>query len=66
MENQPEAVIDVYQGEDPTASKNTFIGSFVLDDLPSNLPAGSEIEVSFEYNLNGIVEVSALEPKEAE
>ncbi len=61
MENQPEAVIDVYQGEDPTASKNTFIGSFVLDDLPSNLLAGSEIEVSFEYNLNGIVGVSALE-----
>lgn len=61
MENQPETDIEVYQGEDPTASKNTFIGAFVLDDLPSNLPLGSEIEVSFEYNLNGIVEVSALE-----
>ncbi len=61
MENQPEADIEVYQGEDSTASKNTFIGSFVLDELPPNLPLGSEIEVSFEYNLNGIVEVSALE-----
>ena len=60
-EDQREAEIEVYQGEEPTASKNTFIGSFVLDDLPPDLPLGSEIEVSFEYNLNGIVEVSALE-----
>jgi molecular chaperone DnaK len=62
MDNQPEAQIDVYQGENPTASKNTLVGSFVLEDLPPNLPEGSEIEVSFHYNLNGIVEVSALEP----
>jgi len=61
MKNQEEADIEVFQGEDSTASKNTFIGSFVLDELPPNLPKGSEIDVSFEYNLNGIVEVSALE-----
>ena len=34
-----------------------------MDKLPKKLPAGSEIEVSFEYNLNGIVEISAIERK---
>jgi len=51
--------IDAFQGEKPVASENTAIGSFQLGELPKNLPAGSEIDVSFTYNLNGIVEVTA-------
>jgi molecular chaperone DnaK len=61
VDNQREARIDAFQGEDPVASKNTSIGSFLLEDLPKRLPAGSEIDVSFAYNLNGIVEVRARE-----
>jgi molecular chaperone DnaK len=53
--------INAYQGENPTASNNTPLGSFELDGLPEKLPAQSEIEVTFRYNLNGIVEISALE-----
>ncbi|MBA7688229.1 Chaperone protein DnaK [subsurface metagenome] len=59
--NQKAVHIDAYQGENPAASKNTFIGSFIMHGLPQKLPAGSEIDVNFEYNLNGIVEVSAFE-----
>jgi molecular chaperone DnaK len=58
---QESVEITAYQGEDPAASKNTFLGSFILEDLPPGLPANSEIEVTFEYNLNGIVEITALE-----
>ena len=58
--DQREVDIEVYQGEDPTASKNTYIGTLVLDELPPNLPEDSEIDVTFEYDLNGVVEVSAL------
>jgi molecular chaperone DnaK len=51
--------VEAFQGERPVASENTFIGSFLLEELPKNLPAGSEIDVTFTYDLNGIVEVSA-------
>jgi len=39
------------------------IGSFLLDDLPKNLPMGSEIDVTFAHDLNGIVEISARDRK---
>jgi len=61
VENQREIDIEAFQGENPAASKNTFIGSFVLKKLPKKLPEGSKIDVNFEYNLNGVVEISALE-----
>jgi molecular chaperone DnaK len=61
VHNQKSVEITAYQGENPSASKNTLLGSFILKDLPPKLPAGSEIAVTFEYNLNGIVEISALE-----
>jgi len=58
---QESVEVIAYQGENPVASKNTLLGSFILDDLPPGLSAGSEIAVTFEYNLNGIVEITALE-----
>jgi len=61
VKNQQAITIDAYQGEDPMATKNTFIGSFTMDKLPKRLPEGSEIDVTFEYNLNGVVEVMATE-----
>jgi len=61
VKNQKQILIDAYQGENSTASKNRSIGSFYLKKLPKNLPENSEIEIKFEYNLNGIVEISAME-----
>jgi molecular chaperone DnaK len=60
FDNQKHVEVETFQGESPVASENTFIGSFLLD-LPRKLPAGSEIDVSFAYDLNGTVEVSARE-----
>jgi len=61
MKNQKAVDIEVYQGENPAATNNTPLGAMVMDKLPKNLPAGSEIEITFEYNLNGIVDISAFE-----
>ena len=61
VDGQEAVMVEVFQGEESQASKNTPIGSFSLAHLPKKLPAGSEIDVAFEYNLNGIVEISATE-----
>lgn len=62
-ENQTAVKIDIYQGEDQSVNNNSFIASFVLDNLPKNLPSGSEVDITFEYNINGLVEVSAQDRK---
>ena len=61
VDNQEEVLIEVYQGEDAQASNNALVGSFSLENLPKKLPAGSEIDVTFTYNLDGVVEVTASE-----
>lgn len=51
--------IEIYQGEREWAEQNHFLGEFLLDDIPFN-PRGLErIDVTFGYNLNGILEVTA-------
>lgn len=62
-ENQSAVKIDIYQGENQSINNNSYIASFVLDNLPKNLPSGSEVDITFEYNINGLVEVSAQERK---
>jgi molecular chaperone DnaK len=59
--SQEAVEITAYQGENPIASKNMPLGSFLLEDLPPGLPEGAEIEVTFEYNLDGVVEITARE-----
>jgi molecular chaperone DnaK len=63
VDGQKAVKIEAFQGEQPVAPDNTFIGSFILDKLPRNLPAGSEIDVTFSYDLNGVIEVSAQDRK---
>nr|WP_275935979.1 Hsp70 family protein [Clostridium haemolyticum] len=51
--------MDVYQGEQKLATKNIKIGEFILKGIPK-APAGKEaIEVSFNYDLNGMLQVFA-------
>jgi len=53
--------INVVQGDSPTASLNTSLGQFTLTGIP-NGPAGhARIEVSFEIDSDGIVNVSAID-----
>lgn len=58
-EGQEAAQIDIYQGESRTASSNHFLGTFTVNEIPYG-PAGREqIDVSFAYDLNGLLQVSA-------
>jgi len=57
--NQEAVEIKVYQGENPIASENTLLGEFLLEDIPP-APAGApQIIVTFDYDVDGIVHVSA-------
>ncbi len=57
---QTQVLVQVYQGESDVATSNRLIGKFYLQDIPAK-PSGEEpIEVSFTYNLNGILEVEAV------
>jgi molecular chaperone DnaK len=58
-DNQPSVEIHVLQGERPMASENKSIGRFILDGIlpaPRGLP---QIEVKFDIDANGILNVSA-------
>ena len=58
-DNQPSVEVNVLQGERPMAEENKRIGKFMLDGiLPA--PRGTpQIEVTFDINADGILEVSA-------
>ena len=51
--------IEIYQGESEWAEQNHFLGEFLLDGIPKNLKEPERIDVTFGYNLNGILEVTA-------
>ncbi|MFC5850092.1 molecular chaperone DnaK [Deinococcus petrolearius] len=59
--NQPGVEINVLQGERPMASDNKSLGRFKLEGIPP-MPAGRpQIEVTFDIDANGILNVSARE-----
>lgn len=49
--------IQVYEGYAPFVYDNTEIASFKVDGIPAKLKGEEKIEVEFEYNLNGVLEV---------
>lgn len=58
-DNQTEVNIDIYEGDAPVVWENTKIADFNLSGIPEG-PAGTEgIEIEFNYDLNGILEVKA-------
>ncbi|NUM35093.1 MAG: Hsp70 family protein [Candidatus Brocadiae bacterium] len=61
--DQKKVGIRVFQGEEPTASKNTFLGEFFLENLAVTKKGMPEIVVNFDYDVNGIVHISALDKK---
>jgi len=60
-DNQPEVEIVVYQGERPMARDNKVLGTFKLAGLPPAPRNVPKIEVSFDIDANGILNVHALD-----
>ena len=58
-DNQPSVDINVLQGERSMANDNRSIGRFQLSDIPPAQRGVPQIEVSFDIDANGIINVSA-------
>ncbi len=58
-DNQPSVEIHVLQGERPMATQNRTLGRFHLSDLPPAQRGVPQIEVTFDVDANGILNVSA-------
>ena len=59
VDNQPAVDIHVLQGERPMASDNKTLGNFRLDSIPAAPRGVPQIEVKFDIDANGIVNVTA-------
>ena len=60
-DNQPSVEIHVLQGERPMANDNKTIGRFHLDNIPPAPRGVPQIEVTFDIDANGIINVSATD-----
>jgi molecular chaperone DnaK len=58
-DNQTQVEIHVVQGERPMASDNKSLGKFILDGIPPSPRGVPQIEVTFDIDANGILNVSA-------
>jgi molecular chaperone DnaK len=58
-DNQSAVTIRVYQGEREMAADNKMLGQFNLEDIPPTPRGLPQIEVAFDIDANGIVNVSA-------
>jgi len=60
-DNQPGVEIHVLQGERPMASDNKTLGRFMLDGIPPAPRGVPQIEVTFDIDVNGILNVKAVD-----
>jgi molecular chaperone DnaK len=60
-DSQTQVEIHVLQGERPMAADNKSLGKFILDGIPSAPRGIPQIEVTFDIDANGIINVTALD-----
>lgn len=58
-DNQPSVEINILQGERPMAAQNRQLGRFILSDIPPAPRGVPQIEVTFDVDANGILNVTA-------
>lgn len=59
MDVQTEALVHVLQGEGSRSDENSSLGEFILQGITPAPKGESLVEVSFDYDVNGIVKVTA-------
>ncbi|CAL5996617.1 Chaperone_protein DnaK [Hexamita inflata] len=62
-DNQESVSIKIYQGENQLAMQNVFLGEFILNDIQKAPRGVPRIQVEFEIDQNGVVNVTALDQK---
>lgn len=60
VDRQPTVQIDIYQGENSDVRRNHLVGKFTIEGLAA-VPAGNQILVQLDLDLNGMLRVSARE-----
>lgn len=60
-DQQPSVEIHILQGERPMAKDNRSVGRFILDGIPPAPRGVPQVEVTFDIDANGILNVSALD-----
>ena len=60
-DNQTQVEINVLQGERPMAQDNKSLGRFILDGIPTAPRGVPQVEVSFDIDANGILNVKATD-----
>src|SRR6185436_4148625 len=58
-DNQTSVEVNVLQGERPMAADNKSLGRFILDGIPPAPRGVPQVEVTFDIDANGILNVSA-------
>ena len=61
VDNQPAVDIHVLQGERPMAGDNRTLGKFQLTDIPPAPRGIPQVEVTFDIDANGIIDVKAVD-----
>jgi molecular chaperone DnaK len=59
FDNQEEVKIKIYQGEGDWVEENHYLGEFILAGIPAKRAGEEKITVSLNYNINGILDVTA-------
>lgn len=60
-DNQPQVEIHILQGERSMSNDNKTLGKFILDGIPPASRGVPQIEVTFDIDANGILNVSAID-----